>query len=209
MQDNNEAGASPRTHPFPGNVLMHVHGMGTDSEDMPDHTEEVRTVVEDLDAAMVLTSTYVRRGPLSRFANPTNEPLHRPVLDIDLPVTLLSSTTPGHHHLLIDHPMTWSRYLDLLDALVNAGIVEPGYVKAAQARGHTAVRVPWLRKGDPAPDLPTMTNAEISDRVAKLFDLIAAAPDRTTLEELWVLHADVWTERHTQASKRRLEVVAA
>jgi hypothetical protein len=203
MQDNNEAGASPRTHPFPGNVLMHVHGMGTDSEDMPDHAEEVRTVVEDLDAAMVLTSTMDHTPPY------VSEPLHRPVLDIDLPVTLLPSTTPGHHHLLIDHPLTWSRYLDLLDALAYAGIVERGYVKAARARGHTAVRVPWLRKGDPAPDLPTMTNAEISERVAKLFDLIAVALDRTALEELWVLHADVWTERHTQASKRRLEVVAA
>jgi hypothetical protein len=188
-----------RSHPFPGNVLMHVHGMGTDSEDQPDHTEEVRTVVEDLDAAMVLVST------MTHTPSYVSEPLHRPVLDIDLGAQLLPSTTPGHYHLLIDRPMIWSRYLDLLDALVKAGIVEPGYVQAARARGHTAVRVPWLRKGDPAPDLPTMTNAEISERVRTVFDQIDAAADRAALETVWADNADVWTERHTKAATRRID----
>lgn len=140
----------PREHPFPGNVLMHVDGMGTDSEGMPDPHDETRTVVENLDSAMVVTSLVAAQVPPSWGQT---EPYHRPVLDIDLGVVAVPSTTPGRWHLMLDHRMPWSKYLDLLDALATAGLVQPGYVKAARAREHTAVRVPWLRKGDQAPEL--------------------------------------------------------
>lgn len=72
--------------------------------------------------------------------------LHCPVLDIDIPAFLIPSSTPGHSHLYIDHPMKWRKYKRLLRALARAGIVEKGYVKASIYRKHTAVRVPWVKK---------------------------------------------------------------
>jgi hypothetical protein len=73
-------------------------------------------------------------------------PNHRPVLDIDMPITVLESSTPGHHHLLIDRPMHWSNLVKLLDVMGEIGILERGYVDACKARGYTAVRLPWIRK---------------------------------------------------------------
>jgi hypothetical protein len=73
-------------------------------------------------------------------------PMHKPVIDIDIPAKLWPSSTPGHSHLYIDIEMPWSKYVTLLTALMEAGIVEPGYVKASIARGYTAVRPPWVSK---------------------------------------------------------------
>jgi len=72
--------------------------------------------------------------------------MHAPVLDLDVPHTLVASTSEGHSHLYLDVPMTWWRYKRLLRALAKAGIIEKGYVKASLRRKHTDVRVPWLKK---------------------------------------------------------------
>jgi hypothetical protein len=71
---------------------------------------------------------------------------HTIMLDIDVPATLVPSTTPGHSHLYIDVPVEWDKYQALLDALVVAGVLEPGYVSAAKGRGCTALRLPWVKK---------------------------------------------------------------
>lgn len=132
-----------RRHPFPGNMLLHVENMdGSDSDSIPlDAPKTVFTETENLDAAMLLTSKIGHRSTY-----------HRPVIDIDMPVRLVESS-PGKHHLMIDRVLAWDEYEKLLDALVEAGIVEPGYVNAAKHRGFTAVRVPWFKKGDPEPEL--------------------------------------------------------
>lgn len=72
--------------------------------------------------------------------------LHMPVLDLDVPHTLVPSSTPGHSHLYIDVPMSWQQYRRLLLALANAGVIEDGYASISIARRRTEVRVPWLRK---------------------------------------------------------------
>lgn len=59
---------------------------------------------------------------------------------------VVPSTTPGHGHLYVDHPTTWEAYQKLLNALVDHGILEPGYVGASEDRGWTCVRLPWVRK---------------------------------------------------------------
>ncbi|MFE5288116.1 hypothetical protein ACFRAQ_24375 [Nocardia sp. NPDC056611] len=59
---------------------------------------------------------------------------------------LVPSSTEGHYHLYIDHPMTWDAYRHLLEALVVVGIVQPGYLHASESRGYAALRVPWLHK---------------------------------------------------------------
>lgn len=73
---------------------------------------------------------------------------HCPALDVDVPAYLVPSSTPGHSHLYIDVPMSWRKYKRLLKAMAAAGILEKSYVDASIRRRHTAVRVPWLKKGD-------------------------------------------------------------
>lgn len=158
-------------HPFPGNVLMHVDGFDeADDSSCPTHADdEVRTIVTDLESAVVITSL----AEPSPWGGPQ---LHRPVLDIDCPVTVVPSTTPGHHHLLIDKPLSWDEYAGLLDALAHARIVESGYVAASKRREHSAVRVPWLRKGDPLPLLPEeRTKQRLADIESAAFDMLTLA----------------------------------
>jgi len=78
-----------------------------------------------------------------------NPELHYVTIDIDHQCWLRESETPGHFHLLIDqgHPLTWTQYETLLEALAAAHIVEPGYVGAAKARRMTRLALkPWKRK---------------------------------------------------------------
>lgn len=117
-------------HPFPGNVLMRV-------DKMDEYDDETRTPVEDTADANVVSSHF--GGVRSDF--------HRPVLDIDFPAALVPSTTPGHFHLYLDRALSWEDYEKLLRVLGEVGILEPGYVNVSIERKHTAVRVPWIRKG--------------------------------------------------------------
>jgi hypothetical protein len=77
---------------------------------------------------------------------PGNGRFHAPVLDIDIPMTVVESSTPGHHHLYFDVEVPWHRYVVLLDALADAGIVERGWVEASKAEGATCVRLPGVPK---------------------------------------------------------------
>lgn len=78
---------------------------------------------------------------------------HAVVLDIDHESWLVKSTTPGHYHLYIDVPggIDWMKYGTMLLAMADAGVLEPGYVNASIERGHTAARLPWVKKPDPTP----------------------------------------------------------
>lgn len=92
---------------------------------------------EDLDKAEVVTSQAVKHW---------RKNMHRPILDIDFPATVIPSSTSGHGHLYIDKPMTWEHYEKLLNVLAEVGIIEPGYADASIERQHTAVRLPWVKK---------------------------------------------------------------
>lgn len=74
---------------------------------------------------------------------------HRPVLDIDFPVKVIPSSTEGHFHLYMDIEMPWPKYKKLLEALSEAGIIEPGYAEASINRMATHVRLPWIKKSSP------------------------------------------------------------
>lgn len=67
---------------------------------------------------------------------------HVVALDIDMPAQLFPSKTPGHYHLYIDKVMEWDDYVELLNALAKAGIIEQGYAAASIAKGCTALRLP-------------------------------------------------------------------
>jgi hypothetical protein len=77
---------------------------------------------------------------------------HTVMLDVDHPVRVVPSSTPGHYHLYIDVPVKHEKYFDALEALVDANILERGYVEASRARGGTHVRLPWVKKADPVID---------------------------------------------------------
>jgi hypothetical protein len=104
--------------------------------------------VADLEAAYdpdrAITTDTAEGNVITSLVAGTNR--HKPVLDLDLPAKLLPSSTPGHFHLFIDKEMSWETYEQLLRALADAGLIEPGYVSASQSRGYTAVRLPWIRK---------------------------------------------------------------
>ena len=101
--------------------------------------------IADLDQANLITSKLAVQ-PNYAFENPDAQ-WHKPVLDIDLPITVLPSSTPGHHHLFIDAGITWDEYIELLELLARLNIIEQGYLFASKERGYTCVRLPWIKKG--------------------------------------------------------------
>ena len=107
-----------------------------------DYTNET-VPTDELEKAEVITSQSQDHS----FTGVLRE-LHRPILDIDFPVAVIPSTTPGHNHLYIDKRLSWSDYKKLLTVLAEVGIIEWGYADASIEREHTAVRLPWVKKGE-------------------------------------------------------------
>lgn len=71
---------------------------------------------------------------------------HKPVLDLDMDVMVLPSSTPGHHHLYIDKALPWNEYSLLMNVLAHVGILQHGYVAASHHRAESFLRTPWTRK---------------------------------------------------------------
>lgn len=90
----------------------------------------------------------------------TVEPRHQVVVDVDMPVHVVESSTPGHHHLYIEVPggIPQSAYFAWLKASEKIGLIEPGYVRAALSRGHSDVRLPWISKADTQPEPKPLPN---------------------------------------------------
>jgi hypothetical protein len=70
------------------------------------------------------------------------------VLNIDphCDYALIPSSTPGHHHLILDTDLPRDKYMRLLKLMADCGLIEPGYARAAARRGWSAIRPPWIRK---------------------------------------------------------------
>lgn len=137
-----------------------LHAADIESYDSPN------MIVSSLAHANVVSSIQIGQSPHSPDAT------HFPVIDIDIPARLIPSSTPGHSHLYIDHPVPESMYWPLLHALADAGIVEQGYVDASEARGYTSVRLPWVRKGNPAPASSNMWNRHTGYPVGRCTECI-------------------------------------
>lgn len=95
-------------------------------------TTPVETTLEDTHANLV--SSLLPNG------------MHAPAIDLDIPVQLIASSTPGHFHLYIDKEISWDRYEDLLRAFVKAGLVEEGYFRQAQRFKQSFLRLPSVKK---------------------------------------------------------------
>ena len=61
----------------------------------------------------------------------------------------VESSTPGHFHLLIGHPISWEKYLVIMQAMLTAGILQQGYVDHAIERKAAFVRTLWSKKIKP------------------------------------------------------------
>lgn len=128
------------TLPIQGTILGKVEGLddpvGHDEYEGERRPVELNTPVED---SNIITS---------RMAEDLTEGSmwHRIVLDIDVPVKVVPSSTEGHSHLYIDIAVLWDDYKPLLEALASAGVVEEGYVEASIREGYTSARLPWIKK---------------------------------------------------------------
>lgn len=83
---------------------------------------------------------------------PRRESLHVIAIDLDHEAALIPSSTPGHHHLVIDHKLCWSDYLKVLTVLAEVGVIQDRYLAASKARRETFLRLPWIGKGTEADD---------------------------------------------------------
>lgn len=94
------------------------------------------------------------------------EGCHALLLDLDLPAWLVPSSTEGHSHLYVDVKIPTPTYFALLDALADAGVIQRGYANSSKHRGGTALRLPWIKKDDPAdiaPAVATVTQLAAKD----------------------------------------------
>ena len=106
--------------------------------------EPVLLVGEDLhEVEEAADATLVSSFPAGDWA----VDYHLPVLDLDYEAHLEPSSTIGHYHLYLDRFVEHGKYMKLLEALADCGLIEWGYNDAAQKRGATFVRVPGVRKG--------------------------------------------------------------
>jgi len=104
------------------------------------YNDDHREVASLLDANVV--------SSIDPGTHPGSLAKHRPVLDLDVPAFLVPSSTPGHSHLYLDVEMDDAIFWRLLEVLADAGVLEPGYVRACQSRGYTSVRLPWIKKAE-------------------------------------------------------------
>jgi hypothetical protein len=106
----------------------------------------------------VPVASWAAEHPSKKVSNPKDANLvlsaakygdgHFPLIDLDHDAALLPSSTPGNHHLYIDHRLTWKQYKKLLKVMVDVGLVEEGFYECTKARGHGALRLPWVKKGE-------------------------------------------------------------
>lgn len=61
-------------------------------------------------------------------------------------LALVPSSTPGHHHLILDANLPWPVYKKLLNMLSLCGVIEFGYAQASMRKGYSAIRPPWVKK---------------------------------------------------------------
>jgi len=87
--------------------------------------------------------------------------MHMPVIDIDLECMLIPSTQEGHFHLYINKPMEWEKFTAILEALEDAGVIGPGYLRYTKKRGYATVRYPGVTKHNELDRIEAgMTDAE-------------------------------------------------
>lgn len=102
---------------------------------------------------------------------------HAPAIDVDLPVSIRESS-PGKFHLFIDTLIPEGDYMDLLQNMAKARIVEPGYAAASKARHQSPIRLPDIPKvqnpysDEPYKEALAKRKDQIKDPLSGLRDLV-------------------------------------
>jgi len=65
---------------------------------------------------------------------------HRPIFDFDFPVTVVESSTPGRYHVYLHRQISWEQYEAILDAMEDAKLLNPGWVRSAVAHQCATLR---------------------------------------------------------------------
>jgi len=109
-----------------------------DYSEMPVYTDTNSALLE-LNAQPNLVSSKVgfETGPKA---------MHAPAIDLDFPAYLVESSTPGHFHLYLEKEIPLDKYLKVLEAMMEAGLVERGFYNAARSREATFLRLPGDHK---------------------------------------------------------------
>lgn len=107
--------------------------------------------------------------------DPSHGSAHLPLLDLDYGATLVPSSTPGHFHLYLDQPVAWDKYVAVLDAMVDAGMLQEGFVRHSKRRGFTALRAPGTKKA--AAQLPEPYDPRCNRKPAQIREYALAAED--------------------------------
>jgi hypothetical protein len=123
-------------------LFKHTAPLLLDSEEFKAFPTENLIPVTDEAEATLVSSAVDGDDPWEG-----EQPLHLPALDLDFPAHLEPSSTPGHFHLYLNKEVEWDKYLKFLWAGHEAGILERGFVKAAELRKATFVRYPGVIKG--------------------------------------------------------------
>lgn len=76
----------------------------------------------------------------------TTDGRQMPILDLDFPHHFEPSTTPGHHHLYLDIPMSKFKWFCLMTGLALSGVIELHFYAWSLRRGGNFVRIPTSKK---------------------------------------------------------------
>lgn len=77
--------------------------------------------------------------------NMTNAKGHYLILDIDMPVQLITSSS-GNNHLLLPKVLQFDEMTEVLDVLAKYGIVQSKWVESAKRHGFATLRLPGISK---------------------------------------------------------------
>jgi len=73
--------------------------------------------------------------------------LSEAVFPLIVPAKLIPSSTEGHFHLYLETEMVWEDYLSLMRSMVEAGLLEKGWVDMSERRKMAMLRKPGIKKG--------------------------------------------------------------
>jgi hypothetical protein len=64
------------------------------------------------------------------------------ILEVEFPIQLIPSTTPGHYHLYLDRKISWEQYILVLESAHEAGIINKGFYEMSIKNGQSMVLLP-------------------------------------------------------------------
>lgn len=118
----------------------------TNIDDYKDSAEHCKMAMNSVKMEPLQTNSSTANLVTSTIGTDPKTSLHYPVIDIDVPINIVPASRIGHSHLYINHPVTQEGLMEILHVLAKHGIVEEGYAGACEARGYSAVRLPWIKK---------------------------------------------------------------